>query len=246
MGLIQSAPKNRQYSSSQIKENISNMFKSGDHKLFSDATYSLGNMNVEDTPEPIPAANEVPKTNTNNNENAQRYMNYDIDGFIKNLKSGGVVEQPKLDDDSIKELDKIRDYLVEQQKTTMTGGGCGDSEISFKSILNNTMTPDTTTETQLPNFLKAIRGGAKVKDDSDSTDDLNDDFDDDNDDFDEKDSSSTKPTQNKQNFRTKKQKKTFSDTSYSVISSSELNIVPFYSSDASSDLKHPYIRNRFN
>ena len=41
------------------------------------------------------------------------------------------------------------------------------------------------------------------------------------------------------------EKKEYSETSYSQIDASELNIYPFYSSDSSSENKNPYIKKRF-
>lgn len=206
------------------------------------------------------------------NPDKKRYLQYDIDKLINNLQQGGSLD---LNGDDYREIsdmsefEKIKNILMNNQTgQSNQNGGNIDIDNDFESLIKSIASPVTTEDNKF-NFLDILKGGANREDDEEETiefdeddeddDDGNDEEidDDDNDDDDEEieddddddletlesdDDDTQKNKDKRKSLDSDNDNQEFSETS---VRTSDLNIVPFYSSDASSE-KHPYVKNRFN
>lgn len=223
-------------------------------------TEQLGGKNIKNS-NIVPHINVVPRRH--------RYDNYEVENFIKSLgqqrQQGGqaaaraaqAVEGQFEQLSELSEFDRIRDYLKNDVAQHSNAGQLGGS-----AALNRQMQPFSLTggnplnvESELHmesppsdgscgcggdgdgklSLLEALRGGASRTPDDDSwdMDDANDE--DSSEAVDDDIVESNTPVNS------------YSETSFSS-KSSEINILPFYSTSSSSNnsFKHPYVKNRFN
>jgi hypothetical protein len=167
------------------------------------------------------------------NLNKKRYKQYDIKKYINKINQNGGDINITSDDyqqlSNFSEFDKIREYMISQMKSEeslSSNNQKGGFRENYLNINPNSPSPATPMEKPF-NFFKLMKGGTK---DSDSESYDNDNYGDDN------------------NFlNTESSFDSFSETSIDN-KQSDVNILPFYSSDSSSDynFQHPYARNRFN
>jgi hypothetical protein len=264
MGLTQSNPAvPKQYTDADIKRNVQNLFHNNRKNDFSEASYSFREALDNATASDMFKYNEPMKHIGGNhikfNSSKNRHLLHNIDDYINGIQNGGETLEPISE---LSELKNIKDFLMKMNDDNMQTGG-------YLSDLD-TITPiSNEPKTSMFDILhRAMRGGADndaVDSDDDSDEeslhfDANDDSDnetvkeedddsqekeddedndDNNDDVEDTMSTTSSASINKNT--------NFSDTSYSSKrNSSDLNIVPFYSSEEADNFQHPYNKNRFN
>lgn len=247
MGLTQSIPDTtrKTYTHNDIKDNVQKLFSNNRKNNLSEASGSIKNLDnvqvsVVEFNKPLNGGHM--KFNSSKN----RHLNHDINEFLEGLQKGGNNMEPISD---LSELQKIKDFLLDMDNGSQAGGGILSTEMSACS-------PQLTLFGALQKI--SMNGGAddeesssldfddndseEKKDDIDDADDDDDDEDVDDDVVDgDEDISSTSDKPINENEK-------FSETSYSSNKpndSSELNILPFYSSSDTENFKHPYNKNRF-
>jgi hypothetical protein len=276
MGLTQSTYPDanvKKYTDNEIKQNIRNLFNNNKMNNFSEASYSikdLENIVVSDTSmnQYGNQQNDQLGGNVKFNSFKNRHLQHNIQEYINTLQRGGnpndidLQELTKLSE--LSEFQKIKEFLVNGANQT---GGNNDNDNDINDIINS-----ISSHTHKMTLFEAMRGGAIIKsedsetddddldldtDDDDNDDDDNDDNDDNDDDDDDDDDSDEDKTNKKKNKKDSDISSTssesvknadFSETSYSQKNnSSELRIIPFYSSSESANAyEHPYVKNRFN
>ncbi|ARF11830.1 hypothetical protein Klosneuvirus_2_266 [Klosneuvirus KNV1] len=253
------------YTDADIRKNIDELFNNAKTNNFSEASYSindLDNIIISDVPQ---------NGGIKFNSSQKRYLRHKIDG--NNFQLGGNESLEEISDMS--EFKRIKEYLINDMKNNQTGGdydvddivssatnasNSNQNIIKFLSALKGGNDDDLDEET--------------LEDDEDADDEAleeafeEDDEDDDDDEEALEDVESpkkikkVKKERKEENFSEDKEEPAeveISETSengiirnpeeYSATSfvekSSELNILPFYSSDSSIN-KHPYIKNRIH
>jgi len=271
MGLAQSTvpdtPKIgvKKYTDSEIRQNIQNLFNNNKMNNFSEASYSikdLDNVDISDMQENQFNAYQQGGDNIKFKSSKNRHLKHNIDNYIKSLQQGG---NPNNDNQSYREISdlsefqKIKEFLINDANNDQTGGNYDDID----AIINSISSPVNKHKMTL---FEAMRGGAAEKSDDDEDDDdldLEGDDDDDEDedensddedeDDNDEDSETETDTDTDKNKKNKKKNKAdsseisdtsdatikddnFSETSYSNVDvSSGLNIIPFYSSTDSAN-----------
>jgi hypothetical protein len=259
MGLTQSNPAvPKQYTDADIKRNVQNLFHNNRKNDFSEASYSfreaLDNATASDMFKYNEPIKHVGGNHIKFNSSKNRHLLHNIDDVINGIQNGGETLEPISE---LSELKNIKDFLMKMNDDNMqTGGHLSDLD---------TITPiSNEPKTSMFDILhKAMRGGADNNSDDDSDDEFlnfeengdsdnetvkedddsqeNEEGDDNSDDADVEDTMSTTSS------ASINKNTNFSDTSYSSKrNSSDLNIVPFYSSEEADNFQHPYNKNRFN
>ena len=271
MGLTQSSEYTNyenKISNSDIRRNIDNLFKNRSNTMDqSEATFSLGNMENYQTDD-----NQMTDTlqmggRRKFRSSHQRYLNHNIEAYVNAIQSGGNPKYNQNDDmselNNLNELDKIKEYIINDMKN-QTGGNMYD--LSSNDEMDNSNYDSNV----LLNKLLATQYGGDTDDEDMSTDEEEDEEEDednaieeeeeDDDDEDEEEDDEEDEDDEDKNVASEgslsstssaivSRIKSLSSTSYSQTNKkkkhdSDLNIVPFYSSDVS--VPHPYVRRRFN
>ena len=219
-------------------------------------TEQLGGKNIKNS-NVVPHISVIPRRH--------RYDNYEVENFIKSLgkqgqrgqrgqrgQQGGqrqqaqaaAVQEGHYDQLSeLSEFDRIRDYLKNDVAQHSNAGQLGGS-LNMESELHMESPPSDGScgcggdgDGKLT-LLEALRGGASRTQDDDSWD-IHDD--------DDEDSSEAVDDDSDEGAISNTPVNSYSETSFSS-KSSEINILPFYSTSSSSNnsFKHPYVKNRFN
>ena len=204
MGLTQSTGSNRsnpsikKYTDGEIKKNIQNLFNNNKRNNFSEATYSMKDLNnISETHTNFDLQNShnlYPQNQLHGggnhikfNSSKNRHLKYNIDEYINKLQGGN--PGAHLSSQNISELsefDKIKEFLI-NDITNGQAGGNNDFDSLFNSLSSTSI--NNQTQNKKMSLLDAINmmGGAKASDDETSDDDLilDDDSDDDIDDIDD-------------------------------------------------------------
>lgn len=266
----------RKYTDADIKKNIDELFNNAKTNNFSEASYSINDLdNIVIT--------DVQGSQSGGikfNSSMKRYLRHNID----KIQQGGNNSLEEISDMS--EFQRIKEFLVNDMKNHQTGGDFDVDDIVSTATIGSPQNQN------LVNFLSALKGGndndleddedidevdleddedadeAELENDEDADDDA---FEDEEDDISDDKNGSKKKSDKKsrkvENFDEDKQKEEKEDCKSVEISetsedgiirnpeehsatsfvdkSSELNILPFYSSDSSIN-KHPYIKNRIH
>ncbi|ARF09772.1 hypothetical protein Indivirus_3_21 [Indivirus ILV1] len=273
MGLANSspqAPENRKYTSAEIEQNLMRLFKNNMKNNFSEASQTFGNVNFsEDILEMQNAGNPIKFKSSKN-----RHLEHNIEAFINKIQNGGNENLQLISEQSefakIKEylLKEAQTGGNNSNNKSIEDGITYESisSISGFNELRNSLSQEGGKRRKkhkvmtLAHVLQSGQLGGDRDDDSDevstpesgqlsetSKQSVN---------LRTADLSST--SENGQLSETSKQSVNLrtadlSSTSYSnqeyshtsnQVESSELNIVPFYSSESSN--AHPYTRNRLN
>lgn len=243
----------RKYSDEEIKKSISKLFDNNKHNMV-ETSYSLdGNLNI--TSDQMGTKSDLLGGDIKFNSLKNRHLRHNIESYIKSLQKGGVdLNATGNAFQEIDELDKIKQILEDDMKNDVqTGGDMESSEV----------TNDNRNKVSFLDLL--FKGGKRDNDDDDFSTSIESDSD-----SDDVSTTSSKvvdgdvemsPTSidskiNKPKFThdTDKDDTESSSMEASVdfepkksddSESSNMNILPFYTS-SSSDVKHPYTKNRFN
>jgi hypothetical protein len=248
-------PQAKKYSDAEVRANINQLFDNGLANNFSEASYSikdLENIVVSDI-QHVPPSNDLTVQqqllggNLKFNSSKNRHLRHDIQGYINKLQKGGEGEVYEEISD-ISEFQKIKDYLTNELKNNQSGGNV--DEDYFANIVGS---PASINENDGDNnFLNTMlrggfAGGLDVEADIDDDKKLEGfglDDDEDEDEGYQEEAGGISPTSS-ENVDAGGAGK-YSETSHdNVNQSSELHILPFYSSDSSIN-KNPYSKNRLS
>lgn len=278
------------YTEGEIKNNIQRLFKGGITNNFSEDSFPVKNLdldNIKITEDFVPR-NELTGGKKKFKSSKNRHLNYNLEQIINHLQQGGDGDSDNYKSIStISEFDKIRDFLT-REKEGQNGGN--------KDILDS----DSLYDGKKFTLFDIMKGGGDDEDDDDNDDDDNDEdedideVDNDDDDIEEVDNDEDENNEEESDVDTKDYSETsyrkhksplnvipfyssessyrggdspsssssssssisatssakvnmnrkYSDTSYSQVDNS--NYHPFYSTDSSDKIKHPYIKKRFN
>lgn len=275
MGLTSSTTDRRKSTpptENEIRQAIDKMFQGGRAASITD--YSMGSINFNDAPTEetrIPATPEtIPSVANGGYGRPAKYQKYYID-FNKVAQNGGVVSDVESDEyqaiSEFSEFERIKKHLLRtmEEERGQMGGQMSEDDLSrlFEQTVSDTSADGQENLKNLRNFLSVLRGGSTrgggdddddegvsddvdvddeedkpvvVDEDNDSDGDVMAVSDDDEDDeADEADEAGEKKVN------------AYSETSYNN-RSSDINILPFYSTSSASDFsfKHPYVKNRFD
>jgi hypothetical protein len=260
------------YTEGEIRDRINQLFLSNKNNPFSESSIATMNtvLDLESTAYTDQFGGNAYVPNVNVVPRRHRYDNYDIDGYLRQLIQQGGQNENEGGYEQISELsefDRIRDYLKADIAKTNGDNQVGGNNMEFSSELN--MPSPTSINSNEVNFniLDALRGGADrepsedsndVKDsddvedsdaqptDDDTETDIVTDISDDSEKKEKKDKKKKEDDTDEE--KTEEEKiNSYSETSFSS-KSSDINILPFYSTSSSSNnsFKHPYVKNRFN
>ena len=242
-------PQTKKYTDAEIRANINQLFSSGISNNFSEASYSikdLENIVVSDIPFNLPppddylvASQPLTGGNIKFNSSKNRHLRHNIDDYVNGIQKGGEGEKYEEISD-ISEFQKIKEYLINDMKNNQTGGHFDDD--SFNIIGS----PASESENKSKmTFLNAMIGGFIGGVDPEDDDDDGLEFEEDGPELEvpeiQEPAAEISPTSSEE-----KGVGEYSETSYDNNNqSSELHILPFYSSDSSIN-KNPYTKNRMN
>lgn len=174
----------------------------------------------------------------------KRYLNHNIQNYLNNVQNGGDVNDTYKEISDMSEFERIKNYLVNDMNNQAGGAknkyAYDDNADNDMDDINDTIdTIKEPTNRTLSRTLFDIK--QESKDESDDLDDFDTDSDtnelnDQDNNIDEISETSDMP----ENIQPNK----YSETSYLKSDSSELHILPFYSSDSAGN-QHPYAKNRF-
>lgn len=251
----------KKYTSAEIEANLQRLFKNNINNIFSEASQTFGQVNFSEYDGPemqLPEAR--PQLQRGNGikfkSSKNRHLQHNIDQFLKQIQTGGNENLQQISEQS--EFAKIKKFLLDEANRAQTGGVVEDgidyesiSSISGFNELKSTLSQDGGKRRKkhkaltLANVLQSGQLGGDR--DSDSGYNLSDESEDQLSvtsdqrvDIETAKLSSTSYSDN----HNEEIEEGYSPTSSQVSASSELNIVPFYSSESSH--AHPYTRNRLN
>jgi hypothetical protein len=253
MGLTSSTPVNNHRSAppteADVRSAINNLFSSHRGNPMSDG--SIGTINFNQVEEVKPTSTQTVASNTNGRP--AKYPKYYVD-FDKVIQNGGIVTEGvdseqygKISEFS--EFERIKQHLLKNMgKDNQFGGSSGfgnDADLTklFEEAVSETTEPQLMKLKNLKNFLYVLKGGENDEKDEDDLDD-----DEDKEDVDSSSSSSSSEDDDGEDDEITEDAGFNNYSENSQNKSSDINILPFYSTSSSSDysFKHPYIKNRFN
>ncbi len=262
------------YSEHEIRGRIDQLFLKNRSNRFTESSVAatindIGNLDAYMNTEQLGGKNTVPHINVV--PRRHRYDNYEVENFIKSLAQKGGQNQTQVAAkegqyeqlSELSEFDRIRDYLrndvAQHSKMGQQGGSQSNLQplVGLESELNMESPPSDGScgcgndgDGNLT-LLEALRGGAsRTQDSDDESWDIDSENDNDNntsdDDDDDDDDDNVIVVSESMEIEESGPVNSYSETSFSS-KSSEINILPFYSTSSSSNnsFKHPYVKNRF-
>lgn len=250
----------RKYTDVEVMERIQQLYKDNKLNQVSEASYGMPDKLLFTETAASPFQNlEIDQQIDANQQTGggrfvsgrDRYNKYTLDSYIQTLKdgqTGGNPETISATSDNYHELsnfsefERIREYMLQQasNNSNQTGGVVdNEDELQVSELFMNLNEPSPTTPAEQPFDYHILFGGLRSdSSEFENEDDLKIDSDDlfdgnveDKSDYQDGGS----PEMN------------FSETSDNL-QNSDINILPFYSSESSSDFsfQHPYAKNRFD
>lgn len=270
MGIGSSQPQRPyKYSDSEIRQNIDNLFafNRNNNPELSEASFSIGNLdNI-----PTETYNEYQDVQTGGTikfkPSQRRYLRHNINEFVERIQNGGAPDDADgmTEISDMSELDKIRSFIINGQSGGVLSTPFSEMAIQdggvrhlFSKILNNQYGGDDEDEEDEDEDDEDNEDNEDedMETDEEEDEDMGTNMDDDMDMETDEDDEKKNPDMSEDGLSSTSSAivsriRSLSSTSYSNDSRgykkknvTDLNVVPFYSTDSSS--VHPYIRKRFD